>query len=146
MRIMGLQVSAVVSKLMGAGLASAVAVFNDSQLADQDRARRAGRHQLSDITLEARLRILANRAGAATGADETGRRAGVRHRAERSSRTVERAAEGHRSGGAGGVRAGHEGGIDPAGKAHQDRPAGIQRHVARGRLFTSPVSLPSAPR
>jgi site-specific recombinase XerC len=41
-----------------AGLASAVAAFNDSQLAEQDRARRAGRRQLSDITLEGRLRIL----------------------------------------------------------------------------------------
>ncbi len=41
-----------------AGLASAVTRFNDSQLADQDRARRAGRRQLSDITLETRLRIL----------------------------------------------------------------------------------------
>jgi len=41
-----------------AGLASAVALFNDSQLAEQNRARRAGRRQLSDITLETRLRIL----------------------------------------------------------------------------------------
>ena len=41
-----------------AGLAGAVAAFSDSQLADQDRARRAGRRQLSDITLETRLRIL----------------------------------------------------------------------------------------
>ena len=41
-----------------AGLASAVAAFNHSQLAEQDRARRAGRRQLSDITLETRLRIL----------------------------------------------------------------------------------------
>jgi len=41
-----------------AGYAGAVAAFNDSQLAEQDRARRAGRRQLSDITLEGRLRIL----------------------------------------------------------------------------------------
>jgi hypothetical protein len=41
-----------------AGLASAVTRFNDSQLADQNRARRGGRRQLSDITLETRLRIL----------------------------------------------------------------------------------------
>ena len=46
-----------------AGLAAAVAAFNDSQLAEQDRARRAGRRQLSDITLEARLRILRDLAG-----------------------------------------------------------------------------------
>jgi hypothetical protein len=41
-----------------AGFAGAVAAFNDSQLAEQDRARRTGRRQLSDITLEGRLRIL----------------------------------------------------------------------------------------
>jgi len=41
-----------------AGFAGAVAAFNDSQFAEQDRARRAGRRQLSDITLEGRLRIL----------------------------------------------------------------------------------------
>lgn len=41
-----------------AGLAGPVAAFNDSQLAEQGRARRAGRRQLSDITLETRLRIL----------------------------------------------------------------------------------------
>jgi hypothetical protein len=41
-----------------AGLAGPVTGFNDGQLADQDRARRAGRRQLSDITLETRLRIL----------------------------------------------------------------------------------------
>ena len=41
-----------------AGFAGAAAAFNDSQLAEQDRARRAGRRQLSDITLEGRLRIL----------------------------------------------------------------------------------------
>jgi hypothetical protein len=46
-----------------AGFAGAVAAFNDSQLAEQDRARRAGRRQLSDITLEARLRILRDLAG-----------------------------------------------------------------------------------
>jgi hypothetical protein len=46
-----------------AGLAAAVAAFNDGQLAEQDRARRAGRRQLSDITLEARLRILRDLAG-----------------------------------------------------------------------------------
>ena len=46
-----------------AGLAGAVAAFNDSQLAEQDRARRAGRRQLSDITLETRLRILRDLAG-----------------------------------------------------------------------------------
>ena len=39
-------------------LAAAVAAFNRSQLAEQERARRAGRHPLSDITLETRLRIL----------------------------------------------------------------------------------------
>jgi hypothetical protein len=41
-----------------AGFAGAVAAFNDSQLAEQDRARRAGRRPLSNITLEGRLRIL----------------------------------------------------------------------------------------
>jgi hypothetical protein len=41
-----------------AGLAAAVAAFNDTQLAERDRARRAGLRPLSDITLEARLRIL----------------------------------------------------------------------------------------
>jgi hypothetical protein len=46
-----------------AGLAGAVAAFNDAQLAEQDRARRAGRRQLSDITLETRLRILRDLAG-----------------------------------------------------------------------------------
>ena len=46
-----------------AGLAGAVAAFNDSQLAEQDRARRAGRRPLSDITLETRLRILRDLAG-----------------------------------------------------------------------------------
>jgi hypothetical protein len=39
-------------------LAGAVTAFNDSQLAGQDRARRAGRRLLSDITLQTRLRIL----------------------------------------------------------------------------------------
>ena len=39
-------------------LAAAVAAFNRSQLAEQERARRGGRHPLSDITLETRLRIL----------------------------------------------------------------------------------------
>jgi hypothetical protein len=42
-----------------AGLAAAVAAFNDSQLEERDRARRAGRHPVSDITLETRLRDLA---------------------------------------------------------------------------------------
>jgi hypothetical protein len=46
-----------------AGLASAVAAFNDSQLAEQDRARRSGRRQLSHITLETRLRILRDLTG-----------------------------------------------------------------------------------
>jgi len=41
-----------------AGLAAAVAAFNDSQLEERERARRAGRHPVSDITLETRLRIL----------------------------------------------------------------------------------------
>jgi hypothetical protein len=39
-------------------LAAAVAAFNHSQLAEQERARQGGRHPLSDITLETRLRIL----------------------------------------------------------------------------------------
>jgi hypothetical protein len=39
-------------------LAAAVAAFNRGQLGDQERARRAGRRPLSDITLETRLRIL----------------------------------------------------------------------------------------
>ena len=39
-------------------LAAAVAAFNRSQLAEQERARRGGRRPLSDITLETRLRIL----------------------------------------------------------------------------------------
>jgi hypothetical protein len=46
-----------------AGLAGAVAAFNVGQLAEQDRARRAGRRQLTDITLETRLRILRDLAG-----------------------------------------------------------------------------------
>jgi hypothetical protein len=46
-----------------AGLAGAVAAFNDGQLAEQDRARRAARRPLSDITLEGRLRILRDLAG-----------------------------------------------------------------------------------
>ena len=46
-----------------AGLAAAVAAFNDSQLSEQDRARRAARRPLSDITLESRLRILRDLAG-----------------------------------------------------------------------------------
>jgi hypothetical protein len=46
-----------------AKLASAVAAFNDAQLAEQERARRAGRRLLSDITLETRLRILRDLAG-----------------------------------------------------------------------------------
>jgi hypothetical protein len=41
-----------------AGLAAAVAAFNDAQLAGQERSRRAGRRLLSDVTLETRLRIL----------------------------------------------------------------------------------------
>ena len=41
-----------------AGLAGAVTAFNDDQLADQDRARRTGRRQLSDTTLETRLPIM----------------------------------------------------------------------------------------
>jgi hypothetical protein len=41
-----------------AGLAVAVTQFNECQLPEQDRARRAGRRQLSDTTLETRLRIL----------------------------------------------------------------------------------------
>jgi hypothetical protein len=46
-----------------AKLASAVAAFNDAQLAEQERARRAGRRLLSDVTLETRLRILRDLAG-----------------------------------------------------------------------------------
>jgi hypothetical protein len=46
-----------------AGLADAVTAFNDGQLAKQDRARLASRRQLSDITLETRLRILRDLAG-----------------------------------------------------------------------------------
>jgi hypothetical protein len=41
-----------------AGLARAVTAFSDSELGERDRARRAGRRPLSDITLESRLRIL----------------------------------------------------------------------------------------
>jgi hypothetical protein len=41
-----------------AGLVRAVTAFSDCELGERDRARRAGRHPLSDITLEARLRIL----------------------------------------------------------------------------------------
>ena len=41
-----------------AGLAGPVAAFNDSQIGEQDRGRRAGRRQLSNITLETGLRIL----------------------------------------------------------------------------------------
>jgi hypothetical protein len=44
-------------------LAGPVAAFNDGQLAEQDRARRASRRQLSDLTLETRLRILRDLAG-----------------------------------------------------------------------------------
>src|ERR1019366_7663164 len=39
-------------------LAAAVAAFNRSQPGEHERARRGGRRPLSDITLEARLRIL----------------------------------------------------------------------------------------
>jgi hypothetical protein len=39
-------------------LASAVADFNRTGLAERDRARHTGRHPLSDITLQTRLRIL----------------------------------------------------------------------------------------
>ena len=46
-----------------AKLSGAVAAFNDAQLAEQERARRAGRRLLSDITLETRLRILRDLAG-----------------------------------------------------------------------------------
>jgi hypothetical protein len=46
-----------------AGLADAVTAFNAGQLAKQDRARLASRRQLSDITLETRLRILRDLAG-----------------------------------------------------------------------------------
>jgi hypothetical protein len=46
-----------------AGLAAPVAAFNHGQLAEQGRARRASRRQLSDITLETRLRILRDLAG-----------------------------------------------------------------------------------
>jgi hypothetical protein len=46
-----------------AGLAAAVAAFNDAQLAEQERSRRAGRRLLSDVTLETRLRILRDLAG-----------------------------------------------------------------------------------
>jgi len=48
---------------VSAGLASAVAAFNDRQLAEQDRARWTSRRQLSDVTLETRLRILRDLAG-----------------------------------------------------------------------------------
>jgi site-specific recombinase XerD len=40
------------------GLAAAVTAFNDAQLAERERDRRAGRRLLSDVTLETRLRIL----------------------------------------------------------------------------------------
>ena len=40
------------------GLAAAATAFNDEQLAERERDRRAGRRRLSDVTLEARLRIL----------------------------------------------------------------------------------------
>lgn len=46
-----------------AGLAFAVAAFNDTQLAGQERSRQAGRRLLSDVTLETRLRILRDLAG-----------------------------------------------------------------------------------
>jgi hypothetical protein len=46
-----------------AGLAAAVAAFNDAQLAERERDRRAGRRLLSDVTLETRLRILRDLAG-----------------------------------------------------------------------------------
>jgi hypothetical protein len=48
---------------LSAGLAAAVAAFNDEQLAERERDRRAGRRLLSDVTLEARLRILRDLAG-----------------------------------------------------------------------------------
>jgi hypothetical protein len=41
-----------------AGLAAAATAFNDAQLAERERDRRAGRRLLSDVTLETRLRIL----------------------------------------------------------------------------------------
>jgi hypothetical protein len=46
-----------------AGLAAAVAAFNDAQLAERERDLRAGRRLLSDVTLETRLRILRDLAG-----------------------------------------------------------------------------------
>ena len=46
-----------------AGLAAAATAFNDAQLAEQERDRRAGRRLLSDVTLETRLRILRDLAG-----------------------------------------------------------------------------------
>lgn len=39
-------------------LGEAVAAFNQTQMSEQDRRRRTGRHTLSDVTLETRLRIL----------------------------------------------------------------------------------------
>jgi len=45
------------------GLAAAVAAFSETQLADRERDRRAGRRTLSDITLETRLRILRDLTG-----------------------------------------------------------------------------------
>ncbi|MEO3936389.1 hypothetical protein V3N99_06480 [Dermatophilaceae bacterium Soc4.6] len=39
-------------------LREAVAAFNDTQMNEQDRRRRTGRHTLSDVTLETRLRIV----------------------------------------------------------------------------------------
>lgn len=41
-----------------AGLAAAAAAFNEGQLAERERDRRAGRRLLSDVTLETRLRII----------------------------------------------------------------------------------------
>lgn len=43
---------------IAAPLSEAVTAFNQTQMSEQDRRRRTGRHTLSDITLEARLRIL----------------------------------------------------------------------------------------
>jgi hypothetical protein len=48
---------------IAAGLAAAVAAFNDTQLAERERDRRAGRRLLGDVTLETRLRILRDLAG-----------------------------------------------------------------------------------
>lgn len=48
---------------IAAPLVGAITAFNNTQMSEQDRARRTGRHTLSDPTLDTRIRILRDLAG-----------------------------------------------------------------------------------